>query len=237
LDDQLDRLYQAPLGEFVAARNELAATLNKAGDADGSKRVKALTKPSASAWAVNQLFWKERATFEAMIDAGDALRNALASSPCDAAEHERTAAVGEAVRRARALLEASGHKATEALMRRVVTTLDALASYGHDNPSPMRGRLTEDLKPPGFGAFAALTPALPSPQAPSPEDVVAEHEAAVEEAQLQLTTAEKRVQQLERELTTIQERLLEARRAAERAAVQATEAGAKLEEARTRTKS
>ena len=73
-DDELEKLYQAPLSEFVFLRNALAAELKKAGDAGGAKRVKALVKPNASAWAVNQLYWKEPLSFAALIEAGDRYR-------------------------------------------------------------------------------------------------------------------------------------------------------------------
>ncbi|MGH9333009.1 MAG: hypothetical protein ACRD21_04585, partial [Vicinamibacteria bacterium] len=57
LDEELDRLYQVPLGDLVRARNDLAAALKKSGDGAAAERVKEISKPSASAWAVNQLYW------------------------------------------------------------------------------------------------------------------------------------------------------------------------------------
>src|SRR4051794_41911269 len=49
-DEDIDRLYGLPLAEFTAARNALAKEL---GGEEG-KGVKALRKPSAAAWALNQ---------------------------------------------------------------------------------------------------------------------------------------------------------------------------------------
>src|SRR5688572_8410062 len=59
MDDEMRRLYRLPLGEFTAVRNALAKQLQKKGEGDAANEVKALPKPSVSAWAVNQLFERE----------------------------------------------------------------------------------------------------------------------------------------------------------------------------------
>ena len=76
LDEGLDRLYRLPLGEFVQVRNELAAALKKSGDPDAAKRIRDLAKPSASAWAVNQLYWTARRELDELINASDRYRRA-----------------------------------------------------------------------------------------------------------------------------------------------------------------
>src|SRR5688572_23945205 len=63
----VEALYRLPLAEFTAARNALAARAKKAGgDADA---IKGLVKPSISAWAVNQLFWRHRQDFDRLMAA------------------------------------------------------------------------------------------------------------------------------------------------------------------------
>ena len=62
-DAEIDRLYQLPLDEFTAARNALA---KKAG-ADGAS-IRSLTKPPVAAWAVNQVYWRDRSTYDALIE-------------------------------------------------------------------------------------------------------------------------------------------------------------------------
>ena len=69
IDDEIDRLYQLPASEFVAARNALA---KQAGP--GAATVKSLEKPNAPAWAVNQLYWTRRKTFDRLMDAATKLR-------------------------------------------------------------------------------------------------------------------------------------------------------------------
>ena len=58
------------------------------------------------------------------------------------------------------LLRESGHEPTPDLMRRVTTTLEALATFGTaagDDPNvPRAGRLTGEVDPPGFEALSSL---------------------------------------------------------------------------------
>ena len=69
LDAELDRLFQLPLNEFTPERNALA---KRAGSEGGG--IKALTKPPVAAWAVNQLFFKDRDRYDALVEAANELR-------------------------------------------------------------------------------------------------------------------------------------------------------------------
>ena len=69
--DEVDALFKLPLAEFTGARNTLGARLKKSGQGDEAARVKALAKPSISAWAVNQLYWHHREAFDQLIDSGE----------------------------------------------------------------------------------------------------------------------------------------------------------------------
>src|SRR5438105_15235149 len=75
----VDALFQLTLEKFTAARNTLAATLKEAGRDARAAEVKALPKPPLSAWVVNQLFWRHRKAFDALIDAGERFRKAQAT--------------------------------------------------------------------------------------------------------------------------------------------------------------
>lgn len=167
-DSEIDALFQLPLAEFIAARNHIAIRLRAAGAAEEASRVKALAKPSAAAWAVNQVYWTERAAFDALIDAGTSLRAAQrAGNAPDAireAMRRRRDCLAAAVKRAEGVLLARGHGAPAATVSRIASTLEALASS--EDPGPLAGRLTTDLDPPGFEALASLT--LVDPPAASP---------------------------------------------------------------------
>ena len=160
----IDDLFKLPLTEFTAARNALAVSLKEAGRADAAAEVKALTKPPLSAWAVNQLYWQHRKPFDQLIAAGERLRDAQASQLAGkggdmrAPTEARREALAELSKRAAALLSESGHPATPDLTRRIMTTLEALATYGRQPDAPAAGRLTADIDPPGFEALSALVP-------------------------------------------------------------------------------
>ena len=162
--DPADSLYSLPLTAFIAARNELATSLKKAGKADEAERVRGLARPVVSAWAVNQLYWHERPLFDALLEAGDRFRAAqqtqLAGNKADlvgalAARRDAVAALARAAARR---LHTDGYTPTPDMLRRVTTSLEALASYGRSAEAPRHGRLVADVPPPGFEALAALVP-------------------------------------------------------------------------------
>lgn len=159
----IDVLFQIPLVEYTAARNALAASLKAAGRTEDAVAVKALPKPSLSAWTVNQLYWHHRRAFNQLMAAGERLRNSQAlrlagrGSELRAPSEAHRAALGKVTRRAAALLRDAGHGPTPELTHRITTTLEALASLGGQS-SPPDGRLTRDVDPPGFEALAALVP-------------------------------------------------------------------------------
>jgi hypothetical protein len=146
-----------PLAEFTAARNALAAQLKKVGKAGEANAVKTLPKPSASAWVVNQLYWRHRESFNRLLAAGAKLRRAHAGQLTGDAVHARREAMAELTKLAELIVLRDGnHAATRDLMRRVTTTLEALSSYAPSAEAPTAGRLTDDLQPPGFEAMAGL---------------------------------------------------------------------------------
>jgi hypothetical protein len=160
----IDALYKLPLSEFTAARNALAGRLKKAGRADDADRVKALNKPTAPAWAVNQLYWQHRDLFDRLIASGERLRNAQASKLAGQSGDIRGAldslreTLSELTRRASDRLKESGSGTTPDQMRRVTSTLEALASIGIVPGGPQPGRLSDEVDPPGFETLAALVP-------------------------------------------------------------------------------
>ena len=160
LDAEIDPLFQLPLGEFTGARNALAARLAKEGRAVEAKRVKALAKPPAPAWAVNQLHWQDPKSFAALLTAGERVRRAqtgkLRNADLRALLDEKKQLMKALLAKASAILAASGHAASADAMRRVSTTLESLAAWGERDGVPKAGRLTADLDPPGFDTLAEL---------------------------------------------------------------------------------
>jgi hypothetical protein len=151
LDDRIDQLYQLPLDEFTASRNALAK------DAGGrAAEVKKLEKPNLAAWTVNQLYWRERKTYDEVIKAAERMRavykQMLAGKSVDVrgAEEIHQEALKDAKQAARRILEQGGHASPDTVMMPVAETLDALP--GEEPP----GRLTKPLRRMGFNVLEGV---------------------------------------------------------------------------------
>jgi hypothetical protein len=163
LERELDTLFQAPFAEFVGTRNGLAARLKKEGRDEESARVRGLAKPSFTAWLVNQLYWSARRDLDAFLKAADRVRSGekallegrKSAAQADAAE-DRRRTLEQLVGRAAGRAAEEGTPLSPALTERLRTTLDAIGAYGSAAARHARGRLQEDLDPPGFAALASL---------------------------------------------------------------------------------
>ena len=162
LDDDIDALYRLPLAEFTAARNALAGRLKQDRRGDEADFVKTLAKPSVSAWAANQLYWKHGEVFDQLIAASDRLRQAQTSSLARKVADLRGAleARQEALSRlsdlATALMRDAGHNPNLDAVRRVTATLEAMSVYVSIPDGPRPGRLAQDVDPPGFESLSSL---------------------------------------------------------------------------------
>ena len=162
LDRQIDELYQLPLGEFTAARNALAKTV---GGADAAL-VKRLEKPTVVPWAVNQLYWRDRAAWDQLMKSGAALRTAqiaaLEGKKADVrkASDAHRKSLAEAVERATQLAAERDAKPGPDPLTRMLEALSISAA-----PLPHPGRLTDVVQPAGFEALTGVTPQTPLPSA------------------------------------------------------------------------
>jgi hypothetical protein len=160
IDTEIDRLYQLPPDEFTAARNALA----KEAGAEGAD-VRRLAKPPIAAWAVNQIHWKRRDIYDALIAASNELRKLhkaiLSGRRADIREPAKVhdEAIDAALKAALPILQEEGHPVTDATRQAILTTLRALPA---DDPP---GRLTRTLQPGGFEMLAGLSIASPKSDA------------------------------------------------------------------------
>ena len=156
-DADIDTLYQLPLDEFTATRNALAKASGK-----DAGTIRALEKPPLAAWAVNQLYWRDRRAWDTLVEAAEALRRvnkaviAGRSGDVRAAGTVHDEAVHEALKATLALLSAGGHPVTDATRQAILNTLRALPT--DDAP----GRLTRVLQPGGFEMLAGLSVGAPA---------------------------------------------------------------------------
>lgn len=240
LDDDLDRLYQLPLNAFTAARNEIA----KSAGARGAE-IRKLARPPVAAWAVNQLYWRDRKTYDTLIEAAEAMRAAhaavLAGKRGDlrftGKEHEE--ALEHALKRTMALLSESGHPVTDATRNAVAQTLRALPAG--DAP----GRLARALSPGGFemlagltvksgGARAARSGPAPPPSKPDKTGPAKPADDRRQAERAQAAAAAKALREAEQEARRAEFEAARAARAAARADEALADARADLDAAQTR---
>ena len=229
VEAEIDRLYQLPLGEFTGARNALAKTAGAR-----AAEIKAFEKPSAAAWAVNQVYWRQRKLYDRLVTAAERLRATHAKriggheADTVAAETAHRAAVTNAADAARDLLRQTGDAATPATLIAVSETLGALP--GSERP----GRLTRPLRPQGFEALAGLlagaaaAPARRAEITPFPTKAAREKSGETEAAKKrrEAADAEREAAARAREASRVEEELKKAR-ATERDAEAALERATK----------
>jgi len=210
----LQALYRAPLDSFVAVRKRLASELAAAGDKAAATSLSKTTRPPLSAWVVNQLWWNERKAFDELFSTAERLRDADADADATTAHRDAITALRT---RAAKLLTDAGKAASESTLRRVTTTLAALAATGSFEPEPP-GALKGDRDPPGFevAGLMGFRPnrskgqAKDSDERPSKSEAAAKKaEASEERRRLERERAQERAERerLERKLRLAQEAL------------------------------
>jgi hypothetical protein len=222
LNEEVDELFKLPLAEFIAARNALATRLKQSGRADDANLVKTLTKPSVSAWTVNQLYWNHRSAFGKLLAAGQRFHRAQTSgklADMRGSLEARREALSQLSDLATSLLQDAGHNPSPDIIRRIATTLEAISA---DADGLTLGRLTQDIDPPGFESLASFVPG-PSVKKQTARELrqvedtrqarIAAAKLAVQTAKKTLADARAEVKQAERELREAEERFKKARAA------------------------
>jgi valyl-tRNA synthetase len=237
IDGSIAELYQLPLDEFTGARNALAKS-------SGDASIKKLEKPSLAAWAVNQLYWRQREIYDELIKTSGQVRTAYKQMLAGKSADVRAPEVfhNEAMRKSkdaiRALLEAAGHSSSDGVMTPITETLDALPTM--DPP----GRLTKPLRRTGFEALQGVTiaarpskPVAPKVEPPKPAAESERDRKRREADQQQLAMARERLRFAEAAEREAEASLDRARRTLDRAERTRERIEGELEEATVAEKS
>lgn len=148
LVEATDDLYAGPFEGFVARRKELVARLRAAGDTSGAQQLAAASKPTRTAWALNQVARAQPGLIAAVVESREAAtlaqKNGDASTIREGARRHREAVAG-AIRAARSLLTADGVSLSATQARRMGETLQALATDDAERERLTAGRLTHDV--------------------------------------------------------------------------------------------
>jgi hypothetical protein len=237
LDERIARLYGLPLEQFTAERNALAAALRVEGEGEAAATVRTLRKPTAAAWAVNQLVRAEPDLVDALLGAGGELRQAhrqaasgRGSAQLRAAAEAERAAVEQLVARAPAAL---GRPLTAGLVDSIRNSLHAASSDDEARERVRTGTLVTELRPVGLGPLPGV-----AATAPRARDKAAAARRAKEEARLRKAAAaeeaalKRELDAAVRALDRAEESYARAREAAEAASERVKDARRRMREAR-----
>jgi hypothetical protein len=243
LERQTDSLYGLSLKDFIPARDELAKQLRADGQRELANEVKALRKPSVAAWVVNQLARERELDVQRLLNAGIALAETQAgggsAEAFAAARRDEQHALERLAAGARETIAREGIGA--ATFERVLQTLRAASLTPEGRELLKRGRLSEELEPPGFEAISALGSATTRPtrrsKTPAKNDrrkALAEARRLVKDARTQEREVAQAAREAEREAERTQKAADQRREAAAKARALAEKAAEALRDAEAR---
>jgi len=151
LEETADELYGLPPDQFTSVRDAKAKEARSAGDARGAVAIKALRRPTASAWLVNLVVRTHTDDFQALLDLGRQLRVAqrnLSGDDLRRLSQERQLAVSNLAREAMTL---AGQQMSDLVSREITSTLEAAVADENAADAVRSGRLTKALSYSGFG--------------------------------------------------------------------------------------
>ncbi|WP_073257943.1 hypothetical protein [Cryptosporangium aurantiacum] len=232
LDEVADELYGLDPGQFTAARTAREKEARAAGDRELAAQIKALRKPSLSAWLANQLIRDRQEQIEPLLALGEQLRELQASVSADqlrALTQQRHRLVYAVAQEARALGHERGQAISDDVARELEQTLHAALGDPEAAEAVRSGRLTNALQYAGFGPVGPgpAPVATPKPKASKPADddlavrrkerteqlrrAREEAEEVVDRARASLVDAEASREESARALAEVEQRLQDAR--------------------------
>ncbi|TLS40894.1 hypothetical protein FE633_39340, partial [Streptomyces montanus] len=214
LDAVAEELYGVRPDEFTAARNQRAAAARKDGDRKLADQIKALRRPTLSAWASNLLVREQPEVVEPLIRLGEGLRQAhrnLDGEQLRALSRQQHALIAAMSRQARQLAADAGQQVSEEVRQEVEQTLRAVLADPEAAQQWAKGRLTKPLDPTtGFAAAGGRRLRLVTPPAPQPErrdqDKKTGRPEAEQRRRRQVEEVRQEAEAAERELRESQER-------------------------------
>jgi hypothetical protein len=166
--DAADQLYALSPREFSAARDARAKEAKDAGDKDAAAEIKALRKPTVTAWLANQLVRQHADEVRPLLELGSALREATAtlSGPqLRELSRQRNEVVRALVRQARRLAADADQPVSEDVARGLEETLNAALADPAQAELLLQGRLSAQLQHSGYGPAEGPSPTGGKPPA------------------------------------------------------------------------
>jgi hypothetical protein len=162
LPEAAEPLFELVPEEFTAERDRIAKELKKQGDDEAAGQVKALKRPSVTAYALNLVSRRHPDLVEAMLDADEHLRNAKSRTEMDKAKAERQKAISAITGKATSLLEEQDRPVTAQVKERLTETLLAVATDEETRDRLKSGHLLKEAEAGGFGGPVTAFDAAPA---------------------------------------------------------------------------
>ena len=247
--DEARALYALPAEDFTAARDTRVKQLRASGDKEGAAAVKALRKPTVSAWVVNLLVREREDLVRQVLSIGDSLREAQTGLAGDALRElskQRRQVVAAVVTTARQLAQDEGVRLTDPVVEQVTATLQAALSDPDAADEVLEGCLSQPLSSTGVVSLGLAADPAPVKRAATVTPIAAKQvdpkerkkaERRVKQAEAVLAQATKSHEEAEEQHRTAQaehlhleSRLDELRRQVAELETEAEESAARLEE-------
>jgi hypothetical protein len=229
LEDEIRKLYRAPLDEFVSERDAAAKRLRDAGEADAAREVKALRKPNLPAWGINRAVAANPGAARELFEAAERLEAAQAEALEGDASGLRAAMAehADAVERLVEVVEEglAGAGGTGAVDR-ARETLRAAAADAELRSELAAGRLARDREAVGLAGAAVGSAPKRSAKPKTKKRAKEKGPSATERKR-----AEQRLRRTERAVEAAASRLKDAERRLERARRGVSEAEDELADA------
>lgn len=227
VEREITRLYGLPLDEFTSARNDAAKRLTKDGGRDAAAEVRALRKPTATAWAVNQLQREDKAGVRRLLQAADGVRQAQSGAVAGKGGSDLRELVREHQDAAESLVGAArrllGETLDDGALNRVGPALLNASVDPEARELLEAGRLVREPEATGFGAFAGM-PVKRSKAAPEPDRAkddrarrkADERREKLKAAREELASLERRARDVARQAKAAEREVATARKRVER---------------------
>jgi hypothetical protein len=241
LESTLDELYALRPQEFTAARDARAAEARRAGDRELADRIRALRRPTLSAWAGNLLVRREPERIRPLISLGEGLRDAhrtLDGEQLRELGRQQHLLVGALAREARRLAAEAGQPVGESAVHEIEATLHAVLADPDAARQWAAGHLAKPLSAPvGFTGLEAGADAGAEPAARPTGTETTETTGTTDRADPADRRRRERLDRARQDARVTQEQARESEQAREEATAALEREQAAFEEARERAAS
>src|SRR5499427_11109941 len=162
LTEALSRLAAAPPKLFTRERRALVESLQKAGQANVARAIRARRAPTVAVWVANRLATRYRKALDGLVSAADRLKAAQLGRAGVGGLTQAMAAYRASLDRfldhGRTIVKEAGAANAEQVLSRVERTVTAALVDETARAALRRGELESELAAPGFDAFGGARP-------------------------------------------------------------------------------